>query len=169
MTRWGLVLLICLCLLVSGVAYGADPLSNRLQSFVSQVYQDYATGSFGAVYAVMYPGIKEAISEEEYVAFQEEHFERLSLQLQEIQVGEIGNNPRLPRSLRQLLPDDESLFVYGVDISYTARFVRGVRFNQTISKAVFVALVNPGTSRESIYLLWDPSSMKEEEIAHEGD
>lgn len=161
MTKKAVTLIICLYLLMSGVVYGADPVSVRLQSFVSGVYHDYAAGSFEAVYAVMYPGIKAMISEGEYVAFQEDHFEQLSLQLQDIEVGEVGENPKLVRSLRQILSENEDIALYAVDISYTARFVRGVRFNQKISKMVYVALVDPGTPHESIYLLWDPSSMEE--------
>lgn len=169
MTRRRVVLLVCLCLLVSGVASSETLLSTRLQSFVSNVYQDYAAESFEAVYAVMHPEIKKVISEEEYAAFQEDHFARLSLQLRDIEVGEVSENPRLARSLRQLLPEDESPYLYGVEISYTARFVRGARFNQDVTKTVYIALVNPGAADESIYLLWDPSSMEEEEPGHESD
>ncbi len=156
-------MLACLCILVSGVAYGDDSVATHLQGFVAKAYKDYAAESFDAVYAVMYPSIRETISEEEYVTFQRHHFERLSLKLRDIEAGEVSYRPRLARSLRQFLPEDENLHVYGVDISYTAHFVRGVRVNQNVSKAVYVALVHPGTIGESLYLLWDPSSMEDEE------
>ena len=164
MTKRSLVLLTCcLCMLVHSVTYSTSSVATRLQSFVSEVYQDYAAGSFDAIYAVMYPSIQGSISEEDYVQFQRHHFERLRLELSNIEVGEVSENPTLARTLRQLLPEDENLDVYGVDLSYRAHFVRGVRFNQNVSKTVYVAIAHLGTTSESLYLLWDPSSMEDEE------
>ncbi|HKM43140.1 MAG TPA: hypothetical protein VJZ70_04020 [Limnochordia bacterium] len=163
MTRKIYVMVICLCLFLSGLAYSEHAYTTRLQDFVANVYDDYGAQSFDAVYAVMYPSIAERVTEGEYAEFQQHHFTRLSLELSDIEVGEVSEGPRLTRSLRQLLPDDEDLPVYGVEITYRAHFVSGVQRNQRISKTVYVALVDPGTAGESLYLLWDPSSMEEEE------
>ena len=157
-----LVLLACLCILVHGVAYG-ETSTSELQAFVGQVYQEYAGQAFDAVYAAMYPSIQESVSEEDYLEFQRHHFERLRLELKEIEVGEVNENPELPRTLRQLLPPNQVLHVYGVEISYRAHFVRGVKLNQGVSKTVYVAVGHPSSTQKSLYLLWDPSSMEDGE------
>ncbi len=151
-----------LCLLVSGAAFSKDTTISILQNFVASVYQDYADESFEAVYSVMYPSVQKSVSEREYVQFQEHHFKRLRLELTDIVVGEVREDPRLPRILGSFLADDDELKVYGVDLSYRARFVSGVRLNQTVSKTVYIVLVDPGTSHESIFLLWDPTTIEEE-------
>jgi hypothetical protein len=163
MTKKMLVVLLCWGILLSGVAYGESEANTHLQEFVRQVYQDYAAESFAAVYTEMYPSIQARVSEDEYVAFQRGHFERLSLKVRDVEVGTVTENPRLVRALRQLLSDDESRQVFGVEISYAASFVRGTRYDQSITKTVYVAVVDWGTAHESICLLWDPSAMEEEE------
>lgn len=162
MTRSVLALLIALGVLFGGSVARASDDRMRLEDFVTQIYLDYAGESFATVYAAMYPTIKERVSEQDYVEFQRGHFEDLSLEITEIEVGEIREEPRLIRSLRQLLPDDEDRQVFGVEIRYKASFVRGTRYNQRITKTVYVVAVNWCTEREALYLLWDPSSMEEE-------
>ena len=162
MTKRVLVLLIVLGILSGGSVSRASDDWMRLEDFVTQIYLDYAGESFATVYAAMYPTIKERVSEQDYVEFQRGHFEDLSLEITEIEVGEIREEPRLIRSLRQLLPDDEDRQVFGVEIRYKASFVRGTRYKQRITKTVYVVAVNWCTERESLYLLWDPSSMEEE-------
>lgn len=169
MIKKTLLLLGYLCTMWSGVAFGEEPISSPLQDFVAAVYADYAAESFDAVYAVMYPSIAESVPEGDYVKFQRQHFERLQLELRDIEVGEVSEGPKLARSLRQWLPDDKDLKVYGVEISYKVSFVRGMRFDQTIAKTVYVVLGDPQSPQKALYLLWDPSSMEEEETAHGSD
>ena len=152
-----------LCLTFSSFALAQDGLEGRLIDFVLQVYNDYSAELFAEVYGVMYPSVHDVLSEEEYVSFQEHHFERLKLAISEIEVGEVTCDPRLPTTLRKLISEDDEHTIYGVSLSYRAKFTSGVRFNQEVSKTVYVAVVNYGLSGEEIYLLWDPSSTQEEE------
>ncbi|NMB19668.1 MAG: hypothetical protein GX979_02260 [Firmicutes bacterium] len=162
MTKRLLILLILVCLLPVGVAYGEDGITTRLKDFVSEVYHDYAAESFAEVYGVMYPTIRDVVTEEDYVSFQEGHFTKLRLQLTDIEVGDVRETPRLPRTLRPFVQDQGNVQTYGVEISYNAQFVRAGRHRQSISKTVYVALLDSGTAEE-LYLLWDPNSMQEEE------
>ena len=115
----------------------------------------------------MYPSIGDIVSEEDYVNYQSQNFgAQVALG---IEVGEVSESPRLSGSLRQLLLDDESHRVYGVAISYKANFVRGVRFSQTISKTVYVVVVDSQSEEGILYLLWEPSSMEEEEMPNDSD
>lgn len=152
-----------LCFILSGLASAKEPLQTRLQDFVEVVYQNYAAERFGDVYAVMHPSVQAVLAAEEYLAFQTHHFQRLRLRISEIEVGEVGTNPRIPLALQGLLSDDFEQQLYGVSLRYRAQFVSGVRMSQTISKTVYVAVMNQGTDKESTYLLWDPSSIEEEE------
>lgn len=163
MHRKILLIVFSVCLLLRGVCYGEHPYSSRMQDFVRNVYDDYGSQAFAEVYAAMYPRIAELVSEEEYVAFQQHHSAKLSLKLTDVAVGDVSENPRLPRTLRQMVAEDASLQVYGVDVKYRAHFVSGTQRTQRISKTVYVALVDAGTPQESLYLLWDPSAMEEEE------
>lgn len=148
---------------VNSLAFAKGKIDERLQDFVALVYENYSLERFAEVYKVMYPSIQEILSEEEYTDFQEHHFKRLSLAISEIEVGEVTKDPRIPSALRRLLSSDLEHHIYGVALSYKAQFVSGLRFNQDISKSVYVAVVNPNLPEESIYLLWDPTSTQEEE------
>ncbi|HHT89386.1 MAG: hypothetical protein QM451_01125 [Bacillota bacterium] len=169
MTKRILILVLCLCLGLAAGASGAESLEGRVQDFVASVYADYAAQSFAEVFSLMYPSIGDIVSEEDYVNYQSQNFEELKLHLSEIEVGEVSESPRLSGSLRQLLLDDESHRVYGVAISYKANFVRGVRFSQTISKTVYVVVVDSQSEEGILYLLWEPSSMEEEEMPNDSD
>lgn len=155
--------MVLLVLTLSGIATGEKSIQSRLQDFALEVYQNYAAELFIKVYGAMHPSIHSVLSEEEYLAFQEHHFERLSLKISEIEVGEVSANPRIPAPLRALLPADSGLQLYGVGLSYRAHFISGIRLNQGISKTVYIAVANPGAQEESMYLLWDPNSIWEEE------
>lgn len=148
--------------ILSGLASAQEPLQRRMQDFVRDVYENYAAELFEDVYGVMHPKIQAVLSEEEYVAFQTHHFQRLRLRISEIEVGDVNANPRIPLALQELLSEDVEQ-VYGVSLRYRAQFVSGVRMSQTSSKTVLVAVVNQETEAESVYLLWDPSSIDEEE------
>lgn len=163
LTKKTLVVVALFSLVLAGVASGQGSIHQRLHNFVALVYESYATEAFGEVYEVMHPSIQGTLSKDEYVTFQEHHFERLRLEISEIEVGKVSTNPRIPSPLRTLLPLDLKHELYGVDLSYRAHFVSGIRLNQSISKTVYVAVANPGTTEESMYLLWDPSSIEEEE------
>ena len=169
MTKKAFVLAVLLCFLIRGTAHSKDFPTAMLQGFVRDVYQDYAAEKFAEVYAVMHPAIHAALSEAEYVEVQQHHFARLSLVISEIEVGEVLENPRISRSLRSMLPEDEELQVYSVDLSYRAQFTSGIRLNQGVSKTVYVALANAGTKDEALYLLWDPSFIQEEVKSDAGD
>lgn len=160
------IFILCLFCLCFGIA-SAHGLEEKLQDFVYQVYEDYSAKHFSSVYDVMHPNVKEQITKEEYVVFQEHHFERLKLSISEIEVGEVKENPRIPSQLRPFLSADGEE-VYGVELSYRARFVSGMRFNQRIAKTVYVAVEGlEGTER--IFLLWDPTATQEEEQDNESN
>ena len=167
MTKRILILVLCLCL---GLAAGASGgvVGSRVQDFCMSVYATMPL-AFVEVFSLMYPSIGDIVSEEDYVNYQSQNFEELKLHLSEIEVGEVSESPRLSGSLRQLLLDDESHRVYGVAISYKANFVRGVRFSQTISKTVYVVVVDSQSEEGILYLLWEPSSMEEEEMPNDSD
>ena len=163
LTKKALLVVVLFSLVLTGIAFAQGGINHRLQDFVALIYQNYAEGLFGEVYEVMHPSIQTVLSKEEYLTFQEHHFERLSLKIREIKVGEVSSNPRIPPSLRSLLPTDLEHDLYGVDLSYRAHFVSGIRLNQIMEKTVYIAVANPGTKEESMYLLWDPSSIEKEE------
>lgn len=169
MTKKQLILIVLFCFVLNGIAFGRESIQNKVQDFVEVVYQNYAAELFAKVYEVMHPSIQAVLSKEEYLGFQEYHFRRLSLRISEIKVDKVSKNVRVPSSLRELLSADSRYEFYGVGLSYRAHFVSGVRLNQDVSKTVFVAVSNPGTKEESIYLLWDPGSIEEEEQEDDGN
>lgn len=158
-----LVFVLVLSFALCGVASGETTLELRLQDFTQLIYENYAAELFTEVYEMMYPSIHLLLSEEEYVGFQQHHFQRLRLSISKIEVGEVTTSPKLPSALNTFASGQDGQDIYGVALNYEARFVSGVRFKQNISKIVYLAVVNKNTPEESIYLLWDPSSMQEEE------
>lgn len=160
---WALLLSLSLGGLVS-----AQGLEGRLQQFVLEIYQNYAAQDFQKVYQVMHPGVKELVTEEDYTAFQQHHFKRLRLRLDELAVGDVEADPRLPSALRVLVPEDEDGRIFGVELSYKAHFVSGIRFSQSITKQVYLVMAADDGGAGQLYLLWDPRAMEEEQD-NEGD
>lgn len=169
MFRKALVSALFVWVLLTAAVQGSGQLEKSLQDFAAQIYSDYAAESFEAVYAVMHPSVKALVTEDEYTAFQQRQFSRLRLSISDVEVGEVKHNPRLPASLRAILPADAKEAVYGIEISYQASFVRGMRFTQRISKTVYAATLDPHGHEPTMYLLWDPKSMEEEEQGNDSD
>lgn len=164
MTKKVLAFLISFAVAAGGAVFATDFDVSQLQSFVAQVYSDYAAASFASVYSVMHPLIRETVPEDRYVEFQRQHFAELNLEISNIETGEVTTNPRLPRTLRELLAGEASSEFFGVEISYRVRLESGVKLNQKISKTVYVALADPGDGNKTLYLLWDPTTLEEEEM-----
>ena len=135
--RLSLALLIGLTAVIGGAASSDNSSFLQVQNFVVQIYNDYAAQSFSAVHGAMHPQIRESVSETEYVEFQRQHFAKLNLELSDIEVGEVTVQPRLPRTIRDLVVQEENIEVFGVEISYRVRLESGVKLNQNISKTVY--------------------------------
>lgn len=152
-------ILVCVLLLLTlPTTIFASSLEEEVESFVSEVYTLYANQEFAQVYNLMHPKVQAGLDQDDYIKFQEHHFQRLRLKISELEVEEVKKNPRLPQEMQEFVTDSNET-VYGVSLSYRAHFTSGIRLNQKITKTVFVVASDPSLT---LYLLWDPSSLEEE-------
>ena len=63
MTKKVLAFLISFAVAAGGAVFATDFDVSQLQSFVAQVYSDYAAASFASVYSVMHQLIRETVPE----------------------------------------------------------------------------------------------------------
>ncbi|GEM_PF-1637257 len=163
-----LLAVLWLVLLTSGSgSAGNDGLElealHSAEQLTQEVYAAYAAEQFEDVYRWMAPEIREVMTKKQYTEYQEHHFERLRLALTDIEVSDSDTAERPPRGLRTLIDDAYDAYLT-VKVQYTASFYAlGSQRTETIDKTVYWAAVYEEPDQVTVYLLWDPEDVLEEE------
>jgi hypothetical protein len=130
---------------------GERDLNQSIIDFVTKIYQSYSEEDFKFVYEKLHPDLKDIISEEEYIKFQEENFRKYKLEIGKIKVMAEVSETVLPDKFTGLLKTDEE--VYTIKVSYEMKFeTAGIEKKHENEKEILIARKD-----EKLYLLWDPS------------
>jgi len=155
---------ICLSLLTA--AYGEDntkkatapqtvspDLSKEVCQFIEVIYQDYSRGDFSYVYQKIHPLIKKELSEETYIEFQENNFQKYQLKISKVTVKSLVYLTKLPHVFDKydILSSQGSIIEVDVGYQLNFNYIGGTK-QEDIQKKVYL-LMEEGR----LYLLWDPS------------
>ena len=153
-----------LVLLSSFTGASPDPWLEIAAEQAQVIYDHFAAEEFAAIYAAMAPDIQGSMSLEEYVDYQERHFQRLRLRITEIEVGNPRIRASLPRSLTTVTSVDSYQYVISVPVSYRASFlVMRMRHEESLDKDVYFGVKETDDGEEKLVLLWDPAALEEDE------
>lgn len=135
---------------------------EEVQAFAARVYEAYELQDFAAVYGMMHPALQEDMTLEAYETFQRENTERYQMKVLDPVVGEVRTLSALPRAFRPYIDGQaDELTVYAVEVHYTYQFrFLGRQHERDVEKDVIV--LRQGAD-DSLYLLWDPQTIRAEE------
>lgn len=163
-----IIILILFILLSSQVIYSQEDISSiaelndeeiYLRNFVENIYLEYANMNFQYVYQILHPDIKDIITEEEYVYFQNKEFKKYKIQLSEIVVGLEVEKIKLPNKFKDVIIDIKDKQIYKIPLSYKMDLTfAGGEQRREVDNQVYILV-----DKQQYYLLWDPSVIKKED------
>jgi hypothetical protein len=136
---------------------GLDVMSTELTKevcwFIEQIYQDYSEGNFSEVYQKIHPLIKKELTEETYIEFQENNFQKYQLKISKVTVKSPVYLIKLPHVFDKydILSSQGSIIEVDVGYQLNFNYIGGTK-QEDIQKKVYL-LMEEGR----LYLLWDPS------------
>ncbi len=133
--------------------------SEHLNDFINSIYSNYQAGEFQEVYQLLHPGIKENLTEEEYIDFQQENKEKYQLEISEIEIIEIKTIEKLPAKFDKYLSEEDYQNAYQAKVEYEMDF-KFLRTNQNKEVDTETYLVE---SENQLYLVWDRSVIEEDD------
>ena len=131
----------------------------EVEELAAEIYRNYQEYNFDNVYDFFHPAIKEELSREKYIAFQEENQEKYQLELSEIKITEVEKIESLPRKFDSYLQEEDYQEAYEASINYLLNiriFVSG--HEREVDTETYIVKFN-----DDYYLVWDPSVVQEDD------
>ena len=131
----------------------------EVEELAAEIYRNYQEYNFDKVYEFFHPAIKESLSREKYIAFQEENQEKYQLELSEIKITEVEKIESLPRKFDSYLQEEDYQEAYEASINYLLNiriFVSG--HEREVDTETYIVKFN-----DDYYLVWDPSVVEEDD------
>ncbi|MFW6022907.1 MAG: hypothetical protein ACOCQW_05305 [Halanaerobiaceae bacterium] len=122
--------------------------------YVNKIYQEYAAENFKYIYSLLYPELKEVVTEDEYIDFQEHNFKKYHYKIEDIKVNEEMSFINLSHEYKDYIESiSEEDKICKIVVSYTIKFkASGKEKTRDVDNEVLVFEEN-----EVLYLIWDPS------------
>ncbi len=137
--------------------YSGSKLNQDIIKFVDDIYFNYTQQNFVFVYNKLYPGVKNILTEKNYVEFQKKNFEKYSLVITEYNVNEKVQNVSVPDEFSDYFAEKNNMNVKKINVAYHMSFINsGSKVKRDISKDVYIYV----DKEESFYLLWNPQIIK---------
>lgn len=133
--------------------------SEQLNDLINSIYDNYQAGELQEVYQLLHPGIKENLTEEEYINFQEDNKEKYQLEISEIEIIEIQSIDKLPAKFDEYLSEEDYQDAYEAKVEYEMDF-KFLKTNQNKEVDTETYLVE---SDGQLYLVWDRSVIEEDD------
>lgn len=130
---------------------------KNIQKFTAEIYDNYVNENFSYVYKNIYSGIKDEITEDEYVSYQEKNFEKYKLEIHDVDVGKVEKMEKLPAAFDEYIKNNSIKYFARVKVNYEMHFNHLEKdYQKKVNKKVYIGV----GKNESKYLFWDPRTIK---------
>ncbi len=134
----------------------AEKIERDAVKFVEKIYVNYAEQNFSNIYDRIHLGIKDILSEREYIIFNEENFKKYSLKITDIKVENNIKRVTIPEEFQEYIEGKENNGILELYVTYHMSFLYGgKRMERDVGKKVYIF-----RGQEQDYLLWDPRIVK---------
>lgn len=154
-----ILIIIALILLSAGQIQAEANDTEHLNEFINSIYNNYQQAEFQEVYQLLHPGIKENLTEEEYINFQQNNKERYQLEISKVKIIEINSIDQLPTKFNEYISKTDYQKAYQAIVEYEMDF-KFLRTNQhkEVDTETYLA-----ESDGQLYLVWDRSVIEEDD------
>ncbi len=131
----------------------------EVKEVVAEIYLNYQEYNFEKVYDFFHPAIKESLSQDEYLTFQEENHENYQLELSEIKIVDIEKIESLPGKFDRYLQEDDYQEAYEASINYLLNFrIFASGHEREVETETYIVKFDG-----DYYLIWDLSVVGEDD------
>ena len=131
----------------------------EVKEVVTGIYLNYQEYNFEKVYDFFHPAIKESLSQDKYLTFQEENHGNYQLELSEIKIVDIAKIESLPGKFDRYLQEDDYQEAYEVSLNYLLNFrIFASGHEKEVETETYIVKFD-----DDYYLIWDPSVIQEDD------